>query len=131
MTTKLPCPGCGSADSKIVDSRSRVSPVHAIYRRRVCQSCGYRFSTYESYKPADTCEVLTFPLATVKMLRAMAATPGTPDAHPVKIVTAPVPDSVGMVWCDQCESRVPASDARSCRSRLCTLKHLRKPEDAK
>ena len=39
------CPKCGS-DSKVVDSRTSESQ-EAIRRRRECQECGARFTTYE------------------------------------------------------------------------------------
>jgi transcriptional repressor NrdR len=40
------CPACGCEDTKVVDSRS--SENHdAIRRRRECESCGRRFTTYE------------------------------------------------------------------------------------
>jgi transcriptional repressor NrdR len=40
------CPYCGSADSRVVDSRETESK-EAIRRRRECTSCGQRFTTYE------------------------------------------------------------------------------------
>src|SRR5947207_9867721 len=38
------CPYCGSAENKVVDSREAGD---AIRRRRQCESCGERFTTYE------------------------------------------------------------------------------------
>src|SRR5947207_1394968 len=38
------CPYCGSAQNKVVDSREAGD---AIRRRRQCESCGERFTTYE------------------------------------------------------------------------------------
>lgn len=38
------CPKCSSEDSKVVDSRQAEE---AIRRRRVCESCGFRFTTFE------------------------------------------------------------------------------------
>jgi transcriptional repressor NrdR len=38
------CPKCASEESKVVDSRQAES---AIRRRRVCESCGFRFTTFE------------------------------------------------------------------------------------
>src|SRR5438045_9479903 len=38
------CPYCGSAENKVVDSREAGD---AIRRRRECESCGERFTTYE------------------------------------------------------------------------------------
>ncbi len=40
----MKCPFCGEADSRVVDSREVGD---AIRRRRECQACGQRFTTYE------------------------------------------------------------------------------------
>ncbi len=40
------CPKCSNVDDKVVDSRS-VRNGDVIRRRRICQKCGYRFTTYE------------------------------------------------------------------------------------
>jgi len=40
------CPGCGSIDDKVVDSRQAEDGA-AIRRRRECLECGRRFTTYE------------------------------------------------------------------------------------
>ncbi|MEX2457530.1 MAG: transcriptional regulator NrdR [Actinomycetota bacterium] len=40
------CPWCGSLESKVVDSRT-AEDGEAIRRRRQCDSCGRRFTTYE------------------------------------------------------------------------------------
>ena len=40
------CVYCDSADTKVVDSRG-VQSENAIRRRRECESCGRRFTTYE------------------------------------------------------------------------------------
>lgn len=39
------CPSCGSDDSKVIDSRP--SDERSIRRRRECQQCQKRFTTYE------------------------------------------------------------------------------------
>ena len=39
------CPSCGSPDSKVIDSRP--SDARSIRRRRECQQCQKRFTTYE------------------------------------------------------------------------------------
>jgi hypothetical protein len=40
----IPCPLCGSGLSSVLDSR----PSHSgVRRRRQCQKCSYRFTTYE------------------------------------------------------------------------------------
>lgn len=41
------CPFCGTADSKVVDSRLSAEG-DAIRRRRMCVSCSERFTTYET-----------------------------------------------------------------------------------
>lgn len=40
------CPKCGHLDDKVIDSRS-VRNGDVIRRRRICQKCGHRFTTYE------------------------------------------------------------------------------------
>ena len=40
------CPFCNSADTKVIDSRP-TEEGHAIRRRRGCDSCNKRFTTYE------------------------------------------------------------------------------------
>jgi transcriptional repressor NrdR len=51
------CPLCRAEDTKVVDSRT-ASDGAAIRRRRLCLSCGYRFTTYERMEEV--------PLAVVK-----------------------------------------------------------------
>ncbi len=41
------CPFCGAEDSKVIDSRLS-SEGDAIRRRRLCQECNERFTTYET-----------------------------------------------------------------------------------
>ena len=40
------CPHCGSVDDKVVESRTLANG-EAIRRRRECERCGYRFTSYE------------------------------------------------------------------------------------
>jgi len=40
------CPHCGSIDDKVVESRTLANG-EAIRRRRECENCGYRFTSYE------------------------------------------------------------------------------------
>ena len=40
----MECPDCGSADTGVIDSRPSKD---AIRRRRICNSCEHRFTTYE------------------------------------------------------------------------------------
>ena len=42
----MKCPFCGGFDSKVVDSRP-TEEGHAIRRRRGCDRCSKRFTTYE------------------------------------------------------------------------------------
>ena len=42
----MKCPFCGSFDNKVMDSRFRKEG-NVIRRRRLCQSCDKRFTTYE------------------------------------------------------------------------------------
>lgn len=45
----MKCPFCSYADSRVIDSRS-VDNGTSIRRRRECQECGRRFTTYEKYE---------------------------------------------------------------------------------
>jgi transcriptional regulator NrdR family protein len=58
----LPCPGCGSYQVRVIDTRSsrfsssKTGPITVdprIRRRRACIACGKRFSTEERYRDAD------------------------------------------------------------------------------
>lgn len=40
------CPHCGSMDDKVIDSRTLANG-ESIRRRRECNSCGFRFTSYE------------------------------------------------------------------------------------
>ncbi len=53
----MKCPFCGKDDTRVVDSRP-VEESNAIRRRRLCDSCGKRFTTYE--------KVETIPLIVIK-----------------------------------------------------------------
>lgn len=46
MANAIECPECGSAASRVVDSRPRHDPIPHIYRRRRCK-CGQRYGTRE------------------------------------------------------------------------------------
>ena len=43
----MKCPFCGYGESKVIDSRPTVDG-ESIRRRRICQQCGKRFTTYET-----------------------------------------------------------------------------------
>ena len=53
----MKCPNCGYFDSKVIDSRP-VEETNSIRRRRSCDECGKRFTTYE--------KVETIPLIVIK-----------------------------------------------------------------
>lgn len=56
-TTKMKCPFCNQDDTRVVDSRP-VDDNSSIRRRRMCDACGKRFTTYE--------KVETIPLIVIK-----------------------------------------------------------------
>lgn len=53
----MKCPYCGSQDNKVIDSRS-AQKERSIRRRRECNECNRRFTTYE--------HVMGFPLKVIK-----------------------------------------------------------------
>ena len=53
----MKCPYCGSEDIRVIDSRP-ADEQNAIRRRRECEQCGKRFTTYERLE--------TFPLMVIK-----------------------------------------------------------------
>lgn len=53
----MKCPYCGNEDTKVIDSRPTEDKT-AIRRRRSCDNCGRRFTTYE--------QVETIPLIVIK-----------------------------------------------------------------
>lgn len=53
----MKCPYCNQEDNRVVDSRP-VDEENSIRRRRVCDACGKRFTTYE--------KIETIPLMVVK-----------------------------------------------------------------
>ena len=42
----MKCPFCENSDTKVIDSR-QTDDGHAIRRRRECENCNKRFTTYE------------------------------------------------------------------------------------
>lgn len=46
------CPSCGNQDTKVIDSRIAADGL-SIRRRRECESCEFRFSTYEEVEILD------------------------------------------------------------------------------
>ena len=53
----MKCPFCNQENTKVVDSRP-VEDTNSIRRRRMCDACGKRFTTYE--------KVETIPLSVIK-----------------------------------------------------------------
>lgn len=47
------CPSCGTTDSRVIDSR-RADNGSSIRRRRECEACENRFTTYERLEPQLT-----------------------------------------------------------------------------
>ncbi len=46
IVRRVHCPACHSDETKVIDSRTAEDGA-AIRRRRQCEACGYRFTTYE------------------------------------------------------------------------------------
>lgn len=46
------CPKCGQLEDKVIDSRASRDGI-SIRRRRECEVCGYRFTTYEQIERAE------------------------------------------------------------------------------
>lgn len=44
---QVPCPACGSDVSKVVDVRPSRQFAETTRRRRKCETCGQRFTTFE------------------------------------------------------------------------------------
>ncbi|MGD2061685.1 MAG: transcriptional regulator NrdR [Acidimicrobiia bacterium] len=44
------CPACGASETRVIDSRPAENG-SSIRRRRECEGCGYRFTTYERLEP--------------------------------------------------------------------------------
>ena len=47
------CPACGETDIRVIDSRPAENG-GAIRRRRECEACAHRFTTYERVEPQQT-----------------------------------------------------------------------------
>ncbi len=47
------CPFCGNRESKVLDKRETGDQNETTRRRRVCDKCGRRFTTYEKVEPFD------------------------------------------------------------------------------
>lgn len=60
----MKCPFCGNSDSKVIDTRT-MGENTSIRRRRLCEKCGERFTTYE--------KIEDIPLVVVKSDRTREA----------------------------------------------------------
>jgi len=49
----MPCPECDHDITNVVDTRPATEPFDHPRRRRVCASCGHRFTTREIIATAD------------------------------------------------------------------------------
>ena len=54
----MKCPFCGQDNTRVVDSRP-VEESNTIRRRRMCDSCGRRFTTYEKLETISL--IIIFP----------------------------------------------------------------------
>lgn len=64
MVQNMKCPFCGEETTKVIDSRSSEDG-RSIRRRRMCEICGRRFTTYE--------KIEVFPLMVIKKDRTREA----------------------------------------------------------
>lgn len=81
----MKCPYCGADDTRVVDSRPAEGGV-TIRRRRACETCGNRFTTYERREHAIVVrkrDGSAEPFSSAKVLagvsRAMADRPASPE----------------------------------------------------
>ncbi len=77
----MKCPACSSALTKVIDSRPNADD-SAVRRRRVCDRCDHRFSTYEI--------LATLVAEDIEKRRIMiedyiASLPRTPNAKQLKL----------------------------------------------
>lgn len=57
VTRSMLCPICGE-ECRVKNTRSSAVIDNALYRRRACVACGYRFSTIEVAVPKEACPVI-------------------------------------------------------------------------
>ena len=97
----MKCPHCHKNGSRVVDSRP-ADDGHAIRRRRECENCGYRFTTFERLEAA--------PLLVVKK-NGLRGVMRAAEKRPV-----PMDDIQNLV--DQVESKVRAAGSNEVSSQL-------------
>ena len=61
----MKCPFCNQDNTRVVDSRP-VEDTNSIRRRRLCDACGRRFTTYE--------KVESIPLTVIRKIRTESST---------------------------------------------------------
>jgi transcriptional repressor NrdR len=69
------CPSCGATDARVIDSRP-VEGGRAIRRRRECETCSHRFTSYERLEPRLMVlkrSGLTEPFSTTKLASGISA----------------------------------------------------------
>lgn len=103
------CMFCGCPDSRVVDSRP-AEEGHAIRRRRECEKCGRRFTTFE--------KVETLPLMVVK--KDGARQPFAPEKIRVGIVKACEKRPVALSQIDALVREVEAAAANTLEQEITT-----------
>ena len=95
----MKCPHCGANDSRVVDSRP-AEQGQAIRRRRECESCGQRFTTYERLeapllirKRDGTLQVFAIDKVRDGLVRALAGS--SVDADQISRAVADIESHVG------------------------------------
>lgn len=69
------CPVCGVSETRVIDSRP-VEGGRAIRRRRECEACGHRFTSYERLEPrlmVSKRSGLVEPFSTAKLASGISA----------------------------------------------------------
>ena len=69
----MKCPNCHKNGSRVVDSRPADNG-HAIRRRRECEQCGYRFTTFERVEVTPLLEITEIVDKVENKLRSVGGT---------------------------------------------------------
>lgn len=76
----MKCPNCDAVESRVLETRSvQYGEETMTKRRRQCEACGERFSTYESYEPADLESAFRIREALAALERVRITLTETPD----------------------------------------------------
>jgi transcriptional repressor NrdR len=84
------CPYCGEADTRVVDSRPAEAGA-AIRRRRACERCDQRFTTYERREPTLMVrkrDGRSEPFDLAKVRRGMVRAMADPESHTAALEAA-------------------------------------------